>query len=480
MAGVAALSEAKRNLLQSYLGAGSAQHRVAPSLITASSSSEPAPLTISQEHLIRREMSRPDVPPLYNECIQLRMPGSLNVPALEKSFTDILRRHEIWRTTFGATNGQLLQLIHSPSDHVEIPIIDLGSLTGSEQDQEIERVIGGLLQKRFDLTANPLLQARLIRLSSEEHRLYVVAHLSIVDGVSVYQIFPQELATLYCAYAGGNSPELLPLPLQFRDYALWQRQLAKTEVISKQLNYWSSQLAGGIPDLEWPTDRPRPARESFRGEIEMFVLPPVISHAIKLLARKEGVTLFAAKLSLLAAVLYSYTGQDDFAIGTPSPSGRKRSEFQNALGYFLTPVTLRFRITARMTFHELMRQAQRIILEAISNDDLPVEVLAEKLMLNADPSRNPLFTVAMSLQPPMPKLDLDWTVTSMDLSSGGAPWDLYLAFIDRQEGSLGRAQYNPDIFETDTITRLIQDYQRMAQIVSSNPEQPLKEISLAS
>jgi non-ribosomal peptide synthetase component F len=133
-----------------------------------------------------------------------------------------------------------------------------------------------------------------------------------------------------------------------------------------------------------------------------------------------------------------------------------------------------------MSFRELMRQAQKLILEAISNDDLPVEVLAKKLMLKTDSSRNPVFTVAMSLQPPMPKLDFDWTVTSMDFSSGGAPWDLYLAFIDGQEGVLGRAQYNPDIFEAETIARLVQDYQRMAQIVSANPELLLKGISLTS
>src|SRR5690348_2926798 len=153
MAGVAALSEAKRNLLQNYLGAGSAQHRVAPSLITASSSSEPAPLTISQEQLIGREMSRQDAPPLYNECIQLRMLGPLSVPALEKSFVDISRRHEIWRTTFGVKDGQIVQLIHPPSDHVAIPIIDLGGRPDSEQAQEIQRIVGELLQKRFDLTA---------------------------------------------------------------------------------------------------------------------------------------------------------------------------------------------------------------------------------------------------------------------------------------------------------------------------------------
>ena len=479
MAGVAALSEAKRNLLQSYLRPETAQPRVAPAPITASSSSEPALLTISQEQLVRREIGRPDAPALYNECIQLRMLGPLNIPALQRSLVDIVRRHEAWRTTFVVRDTQVLQVVHVSSDHAEMPVIDLSTLSRSEQEEEIQRAIGELLQKRFDLTNGPLLRARLIRLNSLEHRLYVVAHLSIIDGVSVYQIFPSELATLYRAHAAGRSSELLPLSVQFRDYAFWQQRAVKTEVLDTQLDYWNAQLEG-IAELEWPTDRARPGRETFRGEIKTFALPVATARAIKSLARQEGVTLFATELSLLAALLHSYTRQDDFAIGTPAPSGRKRSEFQKLMGYFLTPVALRFRITSHLSFRELMRQAQRLILEAISNDDLPVEVLAERLMLNTDTSRNPLFTVAMSLQPSMPKLDLEWSVTSMDISSGGAPWDFYLAFIDGAEGMLGRAQYNPDLFEPETIVRLVQHYQQLAQIVSVNLDRRLTEIRLGS
>jgi non-ribosomal peptide synthetase component F len=150
------------------------------------------------------------------------------------------------------------------------------------------------------------------------------------------------------------------------------------------------------------------------------------------------------------------------------------------LGYFLTPVALRFRLAAGMTFRELLRQAQRLTLEAISNDDLPVEVLAQELKVRTDASRNPLFTVAISLQPGMPRLDLDWSVISMDINSGGAPWDLYLAFIDAEEGMLGRAQYNPDLFETRTIARMLQHYRELLGIVSANPEKRLSEISFPS
>ena len=189
--------------------------------------------------------------------------------------------------------------------------------------------------------------------------------------------------------------------------------------------------------------------------------------------------MFVIFLATFAVLLHSYTDQDDFLIGTPSPAGRKRSEVQKMLGYFLTPVALRFRFTQGLTFRELLKKVQRTTLEAISNDDIPVETLARELNINVDPGRNPLFTVAMSLQPGMVPLDLDWSVTSMDVGSGGAPWDLYVAFIDGQNGIEGRAQYNPDLFEDETIARMLQDYSRLLEIVCTVPERHVSEMRLS-
>jgi hypothetical protein len=472
---VTALSEAKRNLLQSYLDAPATLARVAVPAIIARDSSEPAPLTSSQEQLVLREIRRADAPPLYNECIQLRMLGELSIPALEKSFAEILCRHEIWRTNYAIDHGQLRQVIHLGAN-VELPLVDLQGFSRVEQEERIHAALAKQLQQPFSLKDGPLLRTQLIKLSDREHRLYVVAHLSVVDGLSVYHIFPKELAASYRAHVCSRSSNLQPLPFQFADYCRWQRQ-AQSKHLDEQLEYWRAQLAGEIMPLNWPADRPRPPRETFRGEIEKFTLPTQVAHAIKALARTEGVTLFITLLSILAALLHSYTGQDDFVIGTPSPSGRKRSELHNLLGYFLTPVALRFRLTTNVTFRELLRQAHRLTLEAISNDGLPVEVLAEKLSVQADASRNPLFTVATSLQPTTPKLDIDWTVSSMDISSGGAPWDLYLAFIDGDEGMFGRVQYNPDLFETKTIARFMRDYQDLAQIVGSGPDKRILEMA---
>lgn len=477
MATVNALSEAKRSLLLSYLSAPAVRTGVAPCAINARPSGELAPLTISQEQLVLREMRRPDAPPLYNECIQVRMSGPLDIAALQRSYRDVINRHEIWRTTYQMDNGKVYQVIHPPCEQTELPLIDLQGFSRGEQDNKINQVIGTLVRQPFGLNTGPLLRPCLVKINELEHRLFVVAHLSIVDGLSVYQIFPTELSNSYGAHVCGRSAEFPSLPIQFADYSHWQRRQMHDETLNQQLDYWQMQLAGNVPALNWPLDRSRPSCESFRGEIENFVLPAQLAKSLKTLARTENVTLFMVVLSILAVLLHSYTRQDDFTIGTPSPSGRKRSDVQKLLGYFLTPVALRFRITRKMTFRELLRLAQRLTLEAISNDDVPVEVLAQKLNIPADESRNPLFTVATSLQPPMLKMDLDWVVTSMDINSGGAPWDLYLAFIDRPEGMLGRVQYNPDLFEAEAIARFIVDYQNLAEVLSTTPETQISSLN---
>jgi hypothetical protein len=377
-------------------------------------------------------------------------------------------------------NGRPIQVIHPAPEEAPFEVIDLRGVPRNKQDAEAHQIIHELVRQPFNLSEGPLLHARLIRLNDCEHQLYLIAHLSVVDGLSIYRVFPQELAALYSAYSSGQPSPLRKLPIQFADYARWQRQWLEGEELSRQLDYWRTQLRGEISPLKWPTDQPRPTKETFRGTIRPFGLPMAVAEAVKALSRREGATLFVTLLAVFATLLYSYTQQDDFVIGTPSPTGRTRSEVQALLGYFLTPVALRFQLKIPMTFRELLRQTQRLTLEAISNNDVPVELLARELKLPSDPSRNALFTVAISLQPTMPHLDVNWSVTSMDVESGGSPWDLYIAFIDGREGMTGRVQYNPDLFHTETIAQMLQHYQRTLEIVSASPEKHLSELNVLS
>ena len=473
------LSEAKRKLLEKYLHQGAATAR--RSVIAPRSSAEPAPLSLSQEQLWLRERNTHGIAPLYNECIVVRMAGPLDVPVLERSFTEIIRRHEIWRTSYDAGNGQPMQFVHPAPDEVRLHVLDLRSLpTSARREAEAERVIGEMVRQPFDLKEGPLLRAKLVRMEDFEHRLFLCAHLSIVDGVSVYQVFPSELEALYSAYSAGHPSPLPPLAVQFCDYACWQRQWLQGEEMTKQVAYWRNQLGGQLPTLNWPTDRARPARETFQGTIRSFVFPMHLVEAVKAIAKQEGVTLFMALLAAFVALLHRYTDQEDIIVGTPSPAGRKRSEVQRLLGYFLNPVALRFDLAGNPTFCELLRRTQRVTLEAISNDDVPIEVLAQELKLKPDSGRNPLFTTAISLQPPAPPLHLEWSVTSMDIESGGAPWDLYIALIERPEAMMGRVQYNTGLFEAETISRMLEHWQRLLKSVSANPAQRLSELKFLS
>jgi aspartate racemase len=375
--------------------------------------------------------------------------------------------------------GQLMQVVHDAPDDVEMPVLDLRGLPKSEADAEIQTVAGAAIRKPFDLEHGPLLRARMFRTTDMEHSLFLTAHLSIVDGVSVYQVFPFELAALYQAYSSGKASPLPALTLQFGDYAHWQRKWLQGGEAARQVAYWKKQLAGPTPVLNWPVNRPRPAKETFCGAIQPFAVRHELVQGLESLSRQEGVTLFMGLLAGLVSLLHCYTRQEDIIVGTPSPAGRKRSEVQKLLGHFLNPVALRFDMTGDPTFPTLLRQAQRVTLEALSNDDVPLEVLAHELRVNPDRSRNPFFKVAMSLQPPMAEMDLKWSVTSMDIGSGGAPWDLYLAFINRPTETAARVQYNPDLFDVETITRMMADYQTLLRVVTENPSRRISQINIS-
>jgi non-ribosomal peptide synthetase component F len=212
--------------------------------------------------------------------------------------------------------------------------------------------------------------------------------------------------------------------------------------------------------------------------IRRFALAKDFDEKTKELSQKEGVTLFTTLVAGFAALLHRYTQQDDIIVGTPSPAGRKRLEVEKLLGYFLNPVALRFDLSGDPSFRGLLQNTQQLALEAFSNDDVPLEWLAREMQPNVDPIYHPFFTVAMSLQPPMPSLDLEWSVTSMDADSGGAPWELYIAFISQPAGMAVRVQYNPDLFEAETITQMLNDYQGILESMCANPSNRLSQVEL--
>jgi surfactin family lipopeptide synthetase A len=473
---VAGLSEAKRKILEKYLRGGFIQAAVDAGAITPRPRGEFAPLSLAQEQLWLRSQT-PGIPPLYNESITLRRRGRLDVTTLQRSITEIIRRHEIWRTTYETSNGRPFQVSHPAPSPFPLPVMDLRALPGMDREGEAVRLATEEAHRPFDQKSGPLLRAVVVRTADEDYRLSMTAHLSIVDGMSVYQVFLLELTKLYEAFSTGKASPLPELPIQYADYAWWQRWWVRGEVMQKQLNYWRSRLAGEIPVLQWPNDHPRPAVQTFRGAIRSFAWPRHLGDTVKELSQREGVTLFAVLQAGFAALLHRYTRQDDIIVGTFSSAGRQRSEVQGLLGYFLNPVALRIDLSGDPPFSELLRQTQKVTSEAISHDDLPIEFLAEELLPKRDASRHPFFTVAISLQPPIADNHSGWSVTSMDAESGGALWDLYLAFIEQPAGMMGRVQYNPDLFEESTIIDMVEDLQTLLAFVAANPHQRLSVLN---
>jgi len=468
------LSETKRNLLEKYLRGDLRQVSDMPA-ITRRIRQSPPPLSLAQQQVWLRSQETRGMPPLYNESITIFRSGHLDVAALQQAFNQMIRRHEAWRTTFDLVGGQPVQVIHPDAD-VPFRMFDLSGAPETTREAEALRLATEDAMAPFNLNGGPLVRATLVSLSDHDQRLFLTMHQLIVDGISVYDIIPSELSVLYEAFLNRKFSPLPDLSFQFADFALWQRDWLQRDVLANQVSYWRKQLAGDLPVLQWPNTRPRPPFQTYRGAIESFTLPKALTDALRELSQRERVSLFATLLAGFATLLRRYTGQDDIIIGTLAPTGRKRSEFQRLLGYFLNPVALRIDLSGNSTFRELLLHSQQVTLEALSHDDVPLEDLAQELRLTPDPSRHPFFNVVISLAPNVPDLPQGWDMTPMDVESGGARWDLYLEMNDRPNGLIGRAQYNPDLFDVANIVTLIENLRTLLSAAVSNPQQGLLEL----
>jgi hypothetical protein len=478
MSDVAHLSDADRRRLERYLrGKQRGTSLETDAAITPRSFLGPAPLSFSQEQVLRLARNNPDYPPFYNECVVLHRQGPLDKFVLERSLLEIIRRHEIWRTTYDTVDGRLVQIVHSPPKDISMPVLDLRGLSIGAQEHELIHYVGDLAQRPFDLKQGPLLLFLLVNIEDHVHRLFLIAHQSIIDGVSAYQVFPTEVATLYEAFAARHC-SLLPEPMiQFADYADWQRRSLVGERLDQQLSYWRTQLSGHLPIVEWPITLTHSPTATHRGAILPFAFRKELAGALRSMARREGITLFMALLSGFVALLHSYTSQSNIVVATLSPAGRKRTELLKLLGYFLNPVVLRFDLSSNPTFHQLLQRTREVVSDAISHDDVPLEMVAEELRIRSDSSRIPFCNVAVSLQPAVPEIVRDgWDVTSMDVGNGGAPWDLYIAFLDRADGLFGRAQYNLDLFNREVVRHMLSDLEVLLESLIVSPDLHLAEL----
>jgi amino acid adenylation domain-containing protein len=402
--------------------------------------------------------------------------GRLDVKALEGSLNEIVRRHEALRTTFTTIDSQPMQVI-APQLPLTMSVLDLSRLPIDERAVEARRLREEALRP-FDLERGPLVRASLLRLAEDEHLLLLTMHHIVSDGWSL-GVLIHEMATLYEGFVAGQTPSLPELPIQYADFAVWQRQWLSGEVLERQLAYWEEQLGGSPAVLELPTDRPRPAVQTNQGSFLTCEIGKELTEALKELSRREGVSLYMLLLAAFKTLLARYAGQEQVVVGTPI-ANRNWIDIENLIGFFVNTLVLRTDLSGNPPFRELLKRIREVTLGAFAHQDVPFEKLVEELQPERDTSRTPLFQVMFSLQnAPMPSLELSHvTMTLLQDESTTAQFDLTLDVTERPHGMECLLEYNTDIFEHSTAQRILTHFSNLLESIADNPQQRLRELPL--
>jgi len=432
------------------------------------------PLSLAQQRLWFMDQLEPGNP-MYNIPEAIRMSGSLNVEALRRTVEAIVARHESLRTTFRMVDEQPMQCIAEQGSS-SLCVTDLTDIPTTDLKQEAGRLTGEEFQKPFDLVHGPLFRVNLLRLGEEEHILLLTMHHIISDGWSL-GVLLQEMAAFYNAFSQGTAPSLPELPIQYADFAEWQREWLKGEALESQTSYWKQQLGGTTPVLELPTDHPRPASQTYRGKRKSFVLPKTMLEALKALSQREGGTLFMTALAAFQILLHRYTGQEDVIVGSVA-ANRNRVEIEGLIGFFVNTLALRTDLSGNPTFRELLKKVREVALGAYAHPDLPFDMLIEELNVTRDPSYNPLFQVMFLFQnAPVESFQLSGLkLTFLEIATESSKFDLTLELIEGQEELSYSIIYNTDLFNGDTIERMAGHFRTLLQGIVATPDARLSEL----
>ncbi|MUG94288.1 amino acid adenylation domain-containing protein [Scytonema sp. UIC 10036] len=465
---IAALSQNIQQLQQQ----GSAS---APPILPRQTDAE-LPLSYAQQRLWFLDQLEPNSA-FYNIPGALRLEGTLQVAALEQSFIEIIHRHEALRTNFVTVDGQASQVIHTATNW-RLSVVELQHLSTSEKERQSQLLTQQQALQPFDLATEPLIRATLVVLSETEYQLIVCLHHIISDGWSL-GVLVEEFKALYNAYSQGQPCPLTPLPIQYADFALWQRQWLQREVLQSQLSYWREQLADAPTFLPLPTDRPRPAVQTFAGAYVEFELSRSLTQKLTQLGQSQGVTLFMTLLAAFKVLLYRYTGQTDILVGSPI-ANRERSEIEGLIGFFVNTLVLRTDVSGDPSFDELLPQIREMALNAYAHQDLPFEMLVEALQPERDLSHTPLFQVMFALQnAPMSDVELSGlTIGHLPIESATAKFDLTLVMENTRTGLVGGWEYNSDLFERSTIERMTGHFVTLLLAIVANPTERISQLPL--
>jgi amino acid adenylation domain-containing protein len=423
------------------------------------------PLSFAQQRLWFLDQLAPGNS-FYNVPAAQRLRFPANVGVLEQALTAIVHRHESLRTRFAVADGGPAQLVEEAA-LVEVPVIDLEPLDAVEREREGARLAVEEAGAPFDLARGPLLRAKLLRFGPTDWLFLLTVHHIVADGWSLGVVF-RELAALYEAFALGRPSPLPELAVQYPDFSLWQREWLQGERLGRQLEYWRRRL-DGLPVLGLPTDRPRPAVQRYRGASQSFTLPPALAEELRELARTEQATMFMVLLAGFKALLARYCLQDDIVVGAPV-AARSRPELEPLIGFFVNSLVLRTDLSGDPSFRELLRRVREMALGAYAHQDLPFEMLVEKLQPERDLSRNPLFQVVFQVvsAPTGNRAD-----DAVHVERGAAALDIHLSIVDGPDGLAGTLEYDTDLFEADRMVRLAGHYRTLLEGAVAEPEQPL-------
>lgn len=475
-----ALSGAKRDLLNRYLAARpSTSSGGAPAGIPTRACGNIAPQSFNQEQVWTHDLLIGGKP-AYNELITIHRRGALDTAVLERTLDEMNRRHEIWRTTFEMGDQEPIQIIHDRAAPVKLRVFDLTTLPASIRPAESQRLAAADARAPFDVASLPLWRAVLVRLADDEFHLHMNLHQLVLDGVTVYRILLPELVAIYAAFSRGLPSPLPPPPAQYADFAVWQRAQFTPKALKSNLDWWKARLSPPLPTLAWPDRKPRPPLQTYNGATEMLFLSGDVTTRLRASAERQSATLFMALAAGFFSLMHRYTGQTDLILGMTSAA--RSPETEGVMGYFLNLLPIRVDLSGDPAFGDVLSRVRSAVLDALDHGSVPLLALLKELRAANNPvrddSRNPLFQIMLSLEPPMPPIDPAWDLTQSGVSSGSTKLDMYLNLDTRPDGLMAPIMYNPDLLDASDVRRMFGHWQAILSAGADDPALPIASIPL--
>ncbi|GAX38392.1 non-ribosomal peptide synthetase [Nodularia sp. NIES-3585] len=469
------LSPSQKAILEKRLR-GECNLKTQEIVIPRRSHHNPVPLSFAQQRLWFLAQLESDSS-FYNLPALVRLQGQLNVKALQQSFDEVLRRHEVLRYNFQIMEGKPIAFI-SPATSLPLFAVDLSELLIDKQEAQVRQLAEKEAQQSFDLSNDILLRVKLLRLSEKEHMLLFTMHHIISDGWSI-SVLVHELATLYRAFCDQQPSSLAELPIQYADFAIWQQQYLQGEVFSVQQAYWKQNLREPLTVLQLSTDYPRPAVQRYKGRKHYFTVSNSLTTALKSLSQQAEATLFMTLLAAFKTLIYRYTEENDIIIGT-AIANRNFSEIEKLIGCFVNTLVLRTDVSGNPSFLDLLGRVRKVALDAYSHQDFPFDKLVEEIQPERNLSYNPIFQVWFAFNnSPMPPLEIEeLTMSISELDSETAQFDLSLDMVEQQEELVGTLEYNSDLFDADTINRMAEHFQTLLAGIVASPEKSLSDLPI--